>query len=70
MRLNLKKILYSGLILQTVFVYIFLFFISFQNLPSLVNEKKNHEYLSKKAYQYNEAQWIKEIIKKKTMYLI
>ena len=62
--IKFKKILYSGLILQTVFVYIFLFFISFQNLTSLVNEKKNHEYLSKKAYQYNEAQWIKEIIKK------
>lgn len=61
--IKFRKILHLGLVFQAMIVYSLLFFILFQNFPSLVNDQKNKEYLSKKAYQYKEAQWIKETIK-------
>ena len=60
---KLKKILSFTLICQTISIYIFLVFVSLQNFPSLINEEKNKEYLLDKAYQYKEAEWIREVVK-------
>ena len=61
--IKFQKFFYFGIISQIIVVYSFLFFISFINFPSLINEQKNEEYLLNKAYQYEESQWINGTIK-------